>query len=126
MAKENAKGKKGKKVKEAAKGKKNAAAAAETEEQRIDRLVTERLQARLASGDVTPARKGLTGKVDERTAPASPVGSVTTENSQGLPGDWPDRPLHEYSDEEIARYAGTALDHHVFGAKGQAVTSTSD
>ena len=67
----------------------------ETETERIDRLVTERLQAAVEQYG-PPTRKGLVRPVTETAG--SGVGS------QGLPEGWPDKPLHLYTREERAQY----------------------
>jgi hypothetical protein len=100
----------------------------ETEEQRLARLVeaqvTERMQAMVANGDVTPTRAGLTpqGEVSEnRVLTGIPGTAAEGLNGNGLPASWPDKPLHQYSSEELAQYTGPVLDHHVMG--GRAVTT---
>lgn len=94
-----------------------APAVTETDEQRIQRLVTEGIKAALpqavqehveATGG--PSRKGLVTPVSE-TAGANP-GSV--------PEAWPTKPLHEYTPEEWAQYVAPTTVGAVLGNRGQA------
>jgi hypothetical protein len=73
----------------------------ETEEQRIDRLVTERLQAQIEKSG-PPTRKGYVRPVTEN---ASASGTGT----HGLPEGWPDKPLSQYTREERAMYMEPAV-----------------
>jgi hypothetical protein len=80
---------------------------AETEEERIARLVAEGVRAALplAVQETVerygpPTRKGLVRPVAETTAPAAGGGTGV----YGLPEGWPDKPLHTYTKEERARY----------------------
>jgi hypothetical protein len=85
---------------------------AETEEQRIVRLVeagvTRAKQQLVASGQITPDRKGLA--VGEHTAPQ--VGDDWDANVHGIPGG-PDKPIHKYTTEEMDRHAGPVVTRHV-------------
>lgn len=90
----------------------------ETEEQRIARLVESAVQTRLTEAvqkhvelNGPPTRKGLVTQVNEHTAPAGGTGL----NAQGVPSEWPDKPIHTYTDEERAQYFGPAMEDHVFG-----------
>lgn len=92
----------------------------ETEEQKIARLVEERLtaeRARLTESGHGPGRKGLApgGAVTEHSGgrPAAEPGL----NGHGFPPDWPDKPAHQFTDEERERYFGPALVRHTLGAK---------
>ena len=58
-----------------------------------------------------PARKGLVAPVTEST-PAV-VGTEPGMNQYGLPADWPNKPAHEFTPDERARYFGPALRQHV-------------
>lgn len=87
----------------------------ETEDQRIERLVAEKVAAvktALIQDFVEeghgPVRKGLVRPVTE-TATAGD-GDL---NEYGVPSDWPNKPLHEYSSAERARYFGPALQDHI-------------
>lgn len=80
-----------------------AAEVTETEEQRISRLVAEGVAAALPKAiqehvETTggPSRKGIVPQVSETTGAGG--------NAQGLPEGAPDKPLHEYSQEEWSRY----------------------
>ncbi|MFE2486059.1 DUF6582 domain-containing protein [Streptomyces mirabilis] len=86
---------------------------AETEDQRIARLVAEGIAAAMPKAiqehvETTggPARKGLVAPVTEHTAPV---------NTAGLPDGWPDKPLHEYTDEEFRQHVSPATVKAVFG-----------
>ena len=100
----------------------------ETKDEKIARLVAEQVttmkQLLVASGAVPVQRAGLTpgGEVNEHRQPPVVTGSGPGEglNSHGLPLSWPDKPLHQYSSEELANFTGPALDHYVM--KGRAVT----
>lgn len=82
------------------------AAVAETEEQRITRLVSEGIRAALPQAvqehveqNGPPARKGVVPQVTEHTAPVT----------QGLPEGAPAKPLHEYTDEEWRQHIAPAV-----------------
>lgn len=90
----------------------------ETDDQRIERLVSERMIAerqKLAEQGLGPARKGLEphGKVDETTG-GKPAGGPGL-NQHGMPADWPDKPLHQFTTEEMDQYFGPVLTRHVLG-----------
>jgi hypothetical protein len=80
---------------------------AETDEQRIARLVAEGIKAALplAVQETVerygpPSRKGLVRPVTETTTPAAGGGAGV----YGLPEGWPDKPLHTYTKQERAQY----------------------
>jgi hypothetical protein len=87
---------------------------AETEDQRIARLVAEqvivRVQDLVESRQLGGGRKGLTA-----TAPASGPGASSDAalNENGLPEGWLNKPLHEYSEAEFSRYAFPQLESYV-------------
>ncbi|MEU8839929.1 DUF6582 domain-containing protein [Streptomyces roseus] len=90
-----------------------APAVTETDEQRIQRLVAEGIKAALpqavqehveATGG--PARKGYVAPVAE---------SATAGGGASLPEGWPQKPLHEYSDEEWRQTAGTTIVGTILG-----------
>lgn len=90
----------------------------ETEEQRINRLVAEGIKAALPQAVQEhvehagpPARKGLVAPVSE-SAPAV-AGTEPGLNRYGAPADWPDKPLHEFTPDERAKYFGPAVRQHV-------------
>lgn len=94
-----------------------APAVEETQEQMIDRLVAEGIAKRLpgavqASVEQSgpPARKGLVAGVAEA---ATPAGAAAGLNEYGVPADWPNKPLHQYTAEERNRYFGPAIREHV-------------
>lgn len=94
---------------------------AETQEQMIQRLVDARVQAakvemlqESVAQNGPPARKGLVTQVTEHSATTGGL------NAQGVPSDWPDKPLHTYTDEERALTFGPALEQHVFGRRANA------
>lgn len=96
-------------------------AVAETDDQRIARLVSEGIAAAMPQAiqehverQGPPTRKGLAVPVTEHSAPAGQGGGL---NGHGMPADWPDKPAHTYTDEERAQYFGPALEQHVFGAR---------
>lgn len=89
----------------------------ETDDQRIARLVEERLvteRQRLTEQGGGPGRKGLSpsGAVNE-TVGAGPAGEGL--NAHGLPTDWPDKPLHQFSSDELDTYVGPAVTRHYLG-----------
>ena len=97
-----------------------AAEVTETEEQRIARLVAEGVAAALPKAiqehvETTggPARKGLVAQVAE-TAGASGTGSA------GLPEGWPQKPLHQYTDEEWRAHVAPSTVGAILGARGAA------
>jgi hypothetical protein len=92
-----------------------AAEVAETDEQRIARLVAEGIAGALpkavqehveATGG--PTRKGLVTPVTEHTAPVA---------GGGLPEGWPAKPLHEYTDEEFRQHVSPATVSAILGAR---------
>jgi hypothetical protein len=94
----------------------------ETEEQRIDRLVAERVSAALPAAvqetvlrQGPPARKGYADAVTEHRAPAA-EGGLSVE---GLPADWPSKPLHQFTSDERRDYFGPSLEAYVLGARAQ-------
>ncbi|MFI5831082.1 DUF6582 domain-containing protein [Streptomyces sp. NPDC051578] len=87
----------------------------ETQEQRITRLVAEGIAAALpqavqehveATGG--PARKGF-------VAPVTETAGGTT--ASGLPEDWPQKPLHEYTPEEWRQTGGNAIVGAILGGR---------
>ncbi|MFD9632832.1 DUF6582 domain-containing protein [Streptomyces violascens] len=75
----------------------------ETQEQRIDRLVAERVAAattQMVQETVErygpPSRKGLVHQVTETSTGGA--------GANGLPEGWPDKPLHTYTREERSQY----------------------
>jgi hypothetical protein len=97
-----------------------AAEVAETEDQRIARLVAEGVAAALPKAiqehvETTggPSRKGLVSQVAE-AAGASGTGSA------GLPEGWPQKPLHQYTDEEWRTHVAPSTVGAILGARGAA------
>lgn len=92
---------------------------AESLEQKVARLVeagvTEAKQALVASGAVDLSRKGVV-----RMATETATGGSLQFNEHGQPSTWPNKPLHEYSTDELAKHAGPVMDHWIM--KGRAVT----
>lgn len=91
------------------------APATETDDQRIARLVAEQVAAvktALIQDFVEegrgPARKGLVRPVSEAA-----TGGSAELNEYGVPADWPNKPLHEYSSAERSHYFGRALQDHI-------------
>lgn len=89
----------------------------ETVDQKVTRLVREGVTAakqELTAQGRGPGRKGLApaGAVTEAAA-----GSEPGLNSHGLPSNWPDKPLHAFTSEEMDQYAGPVLTRHVLGAR---------
>lgn len=84
----------------------------ETEDEKIDRLVRENVEARaaqlVASGQIQPNRKGVVKGVEET------AGAL---NEHGLPASWPDKPLHRFTPDELAQYAGPVMVGHVLGSR---------
>ena len=91
---------------------------AETEDARIARVVSEQVTARvqdlMESGTLGGGRKGLTGNAPG-AAPEIPGGSGL--NEHGLPSSWPNKPLHEYSEQEFSRYAYPQLETYVLNGR---------
>jgi hypothetical protein len=90
----------------------------ETQEQMIARLVAEGVKAALPQAvqehveqSGPPTRKGLVAQQVSESG-AQPGAGL---NENGLPSDWPNKPLHEYSPDERAQYFGPALRQHVLG-----------
>ncbi len=95
-----------------------AAPATETDEARVQRIVAERVaaakQEMVATGQVPAVRAGLTA---DKPVSESGAGGGDGLNEWGLPASWPNKPPHEYTDEEAARYLDPALVRHVLGDK---------
>ena len=91
---------------------------AETEDQRIARLVSEqvavRVQDLVESGQLGGGRKGLTAAAPG-TAPGATAGAALNEN--GLPEGWPNKPLHEYTEAEFSKYAFPQLENYVLNGR---------
>jgi len=90
---------------------------AETEDQRIARLVAEGVKAALPQAIQEhvqqtggPARKGIVPQVSESTG--------TGGNAQGLPEGAPDKPLHEYTPEEWSKYIAPSVTGAIFQGRG--------
>jgi hypothetical protein len=93
----------------------------ETEEQRIGRIVEAQVQARLTAAiqesvekQGPPQRKGIVGRVQESGELAT-TGNGGELNDHGLPANWPNKPLHQYTSEERARHLSPTLMQHVVG-----------
>lgn len=96
-------------------------AVVETEDQRIARIVEAQVKSRLTEAvqravvqNGPPTRKGLVGRVTE-SGELDTGGSSGELNSHGVPSDWPDKPLHEYTADERAKHFSPALFAHVVG-----------
>jgi len=92
-----------------------AAEVTETEEQRIARLVAEGVAAALPKAiqehvETTggPTRKGLVAEAS--TAPGN--------GPSGLPEGWPQKPLHQYTEEEWRAHVGPSTVGAILGARG--------
>ncbi|MFK0045530.1 DUF6582 domain-containing protein [Streptomyces sp. NPDC090741] len=93
---------------------------AETEEQRIDRLVAAGIAKALPQAvqehvETTggPSRKGFVAPVAE---------SAGATGGNGLPDDWPAKPFHEYTDEEWKATAGAAVVGAILGNRAPAAS----
>jgi len=86
----------------------------ETDEQRRSRLVQEGVDAALAqavqSGRIAVSRKGVVLGANE-----TGTGATESLNAHGLPSSWPDKPLHQFSQEEFDQYTGATVVRHVLG-----------
>ena len=93
-------------------------AATETADERVARIVAERVaaakQEMVATGQAQVVRSGLTASAP--VGESGPAGSDGL-NEWGLPSHWPNKPPHEYTEEEAARYLDPALVRHVLGDK---------
>lgn len=85
----------------------------ETDEAKIARLIAEGIKAGLplaiqehVAQNGPPTRKGLVAPVAEHTAPV---------NTTGLPEGWPQKPLHEYTDEEWRAHVSPATVGAILG-----------
>ncbi len=99
----------------AAKEQPAAPAVTETLEQQVERRVAEAVTAakqQLTESGQGPSRKGLA--VTEHAGAKAPEPGL---NSHGFPSDWPDKPAHQFTDEERQQYFGPALVRHTLGAK---------
>lgn len=89
----------------------------ETQEQMVARLVAEGVAAALPGAvqetverQGPPARKGLVQQVTESGGTA---GAEPGLNAHGVPNDWPDKPLHQYTADERMKFFGPAVRQHV-------------
>ncbi len=100
-----------------------AAAPAAITEAEIERIVNERVNAKITEAIQSqvsqagpPTRKGLVGRVTEsgqvQTAADAAAGEL---NEHGLPANWPNKPLHQYNADERAKYVSAAMMQHVIG-----------
>lgn len=104
-----------------------APAVTETEDQRIERLVSARLDSAVTEAvqrltqepGGTPSRKGLAagGAVNEHTAKTTP--GTPGLNEWGLPDTFPAKAPHKMSKGEWSHHAGTEMLGYVFGPKGE-------
>jgi len=88
----------------------------ETEDQRIARIVEAQMvieRQKITEQGGGPGRKGLSpsGEVNEHSGVK--VGGEPGMNRFGLPMEWPDKPLHEFTGEELEQYANPVLVRHV-------------
>jgi hypothetical protein len=91
----------------------------ETQEQMIARIVAESQRALiqdLAESGALPGRRGLTAQSPAATA-AGEVATPVAEgyNAYGMPAGAPNKPLHEYTTEELNRWAGPMVFEHAVG-----------
>ena len=91
---------------------------AESEEARIARIVAEHVAASnrallqtLAESGMVAGRRGLAGPA---TTPGVPLAESAV-NAHGLPAGWPDKPLHQFTTEELNRYGGPVVFEHAVG-----------
>lgn len=95
-----------------------AAGLTETDEQMLARLVEAQmvpLRQAAAERGIGVQRQGFTtGRVSENVAPG-PNGGMPALNSHGMPAGAPDKPLHQYTDEELAVNGHPLLVGHAFG-----------
>lgn len=91
-----------------------AAQVTEAEDQRIARIVEERVateRTRMIQDIVEsgrgPGRKGLVSNAGQDLE--------ETDNGDALPESWPQKPLHKYTAEERQAYFGPQLDQYVMG-----------
>jgi hypothetical protein len=89
----------------------------ESADERIARLVQEGVDAATAamvqSGQVNLGRKGIVKPATESTPAAGGTGLT----SFGVPSDWPQKPLHEYSPDELEQYTNPILVGRFLGNK---------
>lgn len=95
----------------------------ESEDERIARIVAERMQAErtklvqeLAESGQGPSRKGLVAPVNEHTAPVG---------TQEWPEGWPTengspKPLHKWTDTERREHMNPAIEQYVLGSRARA------
>lgn len=95
---------------------------AETEERRVKRLIAEGIAAertRIVQETVEagglPTRKGLVQPVNEHRTDTG--GGDVGLNQYGVPADWPNKPLHQYSAEERGRFFAPAIERHALGSR---------
>lgn len=92
----------------------------ETEDQRIARLVEAAVQARLTEAvqaqvaqNGPPTRKGLVGRVTEAGELTTTADAGSDLNEHGMPADWPNKPLHQFTADERGKYLSRAMFDHV-------------
>ena len=97
----------------------------EGDDDRIARIVEAQVAQRMAGltqqiqesvvRNGPPTRKGLVGRVTESGELATTTGADGELNAHGLPSDWPDKPLHQFTADERLKYMSPALMNHVIG-----------
>lgn len=96
------------------------AAVTETEEARISRLVEEQVRTRVQdlveSGQLGGSRKGLVATNGDPAGQMAGTGGADV-NEHGLPSSWPNKPLHEYSEQEFSRFASPQLEAYVLNGR---------
>lgn len=96
---------------------------AETEDQRIARLVqegvTRTIQGLAETGQLGLQRKGLTQPVNETNAGVPGAGVQVSVTEFGVPSNWPQKPLSKYTAEERTQFLFPALEGHVLGARAR-------
>lgn len=101
-------------------------AAAETEEARIARLVEQGVAAakqQLTEQGGGPGRKGLNPGGTSVNEAAGGAGTTAGPelNAHGMPRDWPDKPLHQFSSDELDQYVGPAVTRHYLGDRANLI-----
>lgn len=93
----------------------------ETDDERFQRRVSEAYDAEVArrvqAGQIDPSRKGFVKGANE----SAPLSGGTGLTSFGVPADWPQKPLHDYSPDELEQWTNPVLVGRFLGSKADLI-----
>lgn len=98
--------------------------AAQSEEDRINQLVEQGVAAakqQLTEQGDGPGRKGLNPGGTSVNEAAGGTTAGPELNAHGMPRDWPDKPLHQFTTDELDQYVGPAVTRHYLGDRASLI-----